>query len=220
MPALIAHRGFAGDHPENTLGAFRAAAGTAAMLELDVRRCGSGEVVVFHDAELGRVTGRRGAVAETPYDVLADCEVLDSGEGVPLLADVFAAVPPSVGVNVELKTVDVAADAAELAAAASHDVVVSSFRPDALRAVAGVADDLPLAHLFLPEADDPIGRARSLGCDYLHPPKAVADADLVEAAHDRGLGVNAWTVKTPAEATRLVAAGVDGLIADHGDVLG
>ena len=219
MPRLIAHRGFAGDDAENTLGAFRAAARTADMVELDVRRCGSGEVVVFHDADLGRVTDRRGAVAEASYDVLADCDVLGSGEGVPLLADVFDAVPATVGVNVELKTVDVAADAAGIAEAAPHDVLVSSFRPDALRVVDGTSD-LPLAFLFRRTVFDPVGRAVSLGCDALHPPKGAANADLVRTAHGRGLDVNAWPVKTAEEASRLAAAGVDGIIADHHDVLG
>lgn len=219
MPTLIAHRGFAGDNAENTLGAFRAAARTAGMLELDVRRCGSGEVVVFHDADLARVTDRRGAVAETSYDVLADCDVLGSGEGIPLLADVFDAVPATVGVNVELKTVDVAADAAEIAGAAPHDVLVSSFRPEALRVV-DEANDLPLAFLFLGTVGDPVERALAFDCDALHPPKDVVNAELVKTAHDRGLDVNVWTVKTTAEASRLAAAGVDGIVADHRDVLG
>ncbi|WP_246310134.1 glycerophosphodiester phosphodiesterase [Halorarum halophilum] len=219
MPILIAHRGFAGDNAENTLGAFRAAARTAAMIELDVRRCGSGEVVVFHDAELDRLTDRRGTVAETSYDVLTDCDVLGSGEGVPLLADVFEAVSATVGVNVELKTVDVAAAAAEIAEAAPHDVLVSSFRPEALRVV-DARSDLPLAFLFLTTVDDPVEQALSLDCDALHPPKGLVNADLVETAHGRGLDVNVWPVKTAAEASRLAAVGVDGVIADHDDVLG
>jgi glycerophosphoryl diester phosphodiesterase len=232
VPTLIAHRGFAGEQPENTLGAFRAAAGVAEAardapprsvadaVELDVRRCGTGELVVLHDATLDRVTDLTGPVAETPYASLADCDVLGSGEGVPRLADVFDALPPAVGVNVELKTPDVAADAVALAAAAPHDVLVSSFDPDALRRAAG-AGEVPLALLYRADgAEGAVDRALSLGCSAVHPPTGVADAELVDEAHANGLDVNVWTVRARPAARRVTEAGVDGLIADRSDVLG
>ena len=154
MPTLIAHRGFAGEQPENTLRAFRAAARSAEMIELDVRRCETGEVVVLHDERLDRVTDLRGPVAATPYDALADCDVLGSGEGIPRLVDVFGAVPPSIGVNVELKTAEVAADAVEIAGMAPHDVIVSSFLPEALRRAADAGD---------PGGDEQAASATDLG---------------------------------------------------------
>ena len=52
----IAHRGFADDYPENTPLAFRKASERADAVEMDVQRCGSSELVVFHDAYLDRLT--------------------------------------------------------------------------------------------------------------------------------------------------------------------
>jgi glycerophosphoryl diester phosphodiesterase len=59
VPLVIAHRGASALAVENTLAAFAAAAAAGADgVELDVRLCATGEVVVFHDADLRRLAGR------------------------------------------------------------------------------------------------------------------------------------------------------------------
>ena len=51
---ILGHRGASSDAPENTLAAFQLALDQGADgVELDARLCGSGEVVVFHDAAAG-----------------------------------------------------------------------------------------------------------------------------------------------------------------------
>lgn len=111
-PEIIAHRGFAGAAPENTVAAARRVAvgpGRASMMEVDVMPTADGTVVCFHDEHLHGagasrgITDARGRVWETPDDVVLDAEVLDSGETVPRLADVLCALPETVGLNVELK---------------------------------------------------------------------------------------------------------------------
>ncbi|MFC7172752.1 glycerophosphodiester phosphodiesterase [Haloplanus litoreus] len=52
MPSVIAHRGFAGINPENTVAAVRMAADRADSVEVDVVACADGTPVVFHDARL------------------------------------------------------------------------------------------------------------------------------------------------------------------------
>lgn len=110
-PAVIAHRGFAGCYPENTVGAAVAAADHAetAMLEVDVQPAACGTPVVFHDDRLegsrdGRpITDAEGLLWETPLAALERAEVLESGEPVPTLSALLEAVPETVAVNVELK---------------------------------------------------------------------------------------------------------------------
>ncbi|WP_332898777.1 glycerophosphodiester phosphodiesterase [Haladaptatus sp. CMSO5] len=112
-PSLIAHRGFAGMYPENTVEAFRNATRgrTAAdMVELDVMPTADGTVVVFHDSGLAErdggtqgLTDVSGLVWETPWETVKQAEVLESGETVPSLAQVMDALPTHVGVNVEFK---------------------------------------------------------------------------------------------------------------------
>ncbi|MDS0298504.1 glycerophosphodiester phosphodiesterase [Halogeometricum sp. S1BR25-6] len=114
-PEIIAHRGFAGVYPENTLGAFgRATWGDGAdMIEIDVIPSKDGEVMVIHDPDLSsRDEGTRGLtdldgyVWEYTAEELQEANVLQSGETVPTLGEVLDLVPDSVGVNVEFKNPD------------------------------------------------------------------------------------------------------------------
>lgn len=119
---LIAHRGFAGENPENTVTAARAATGRPAqadvgvpsrradIIEVDVVPTAEDEVVVFHDNTLaGRDGGDRGltdatgVVWENDTATVTNAEVLGSGDTVPRLSTLLEAVPSDVGVNVELK---------------------------------------------------------------------------------------------------------------------
>src|SRR3954470_13188087 len=77
-PFVYGHRGVRGEAPENTMAAFEIAANAgAAGFELDVRVCGSGELVVCHDPTLERFTqGRdRRKVAELGWPDLGKVDV-------------------------------------------------------------------------------------------------------------------------------------------------
>ena len=107
-PLLLGHRGAPREAPENTLAALRRAleAGLDGV-EYDVRACGSGDLVLFHDARLERTTDHRGALSELD---LRDLFSVDAGgwfskrfagEPVPLLdealgvtAEARASEPP------------------------------------------------------------------------------------------------------------------------------
>jgi glycerophosphoryl diester phosphodiesterase len=234
-PDLIAHRGFAARHPENTVSAFRdALAAGADGVELDVRAAADGTPVVCHDATVDRTTDGSGAVADHSPAELAALSVPGSDEGVPTLAAVLDALPQTT-VYAELKEVGVAAAAADLLAATDHAVVVSSFDAAALAGLpkhglstAGRASEPRLATALLAASDGPdaVERAADLGCAMVHLHASVCDERTVAAAHDRGLAVAAWTLAPPGtdgdEWTvtdpdihdHLRTVGVDALIAD------
>jgi glycerophosphoryl diester phosphodiesterase len=91
-PRVIGHRGAAGAAVENTLEAFDEAARQGADgVEFDVRPCRGGELVVLHDADLGRVTGGadRRAVAALDARELGRVR-LAGGERVPRLEEAVA----------------------------------------------------------------------------------------------------------------------------------
>lgn len=208
----FAHRGFAESFPENTLAAVRGAVAAGAdAVEVDVRRCATGEPVVVHDATVDRVTDGEGEIADLPLSTLRSLDVLGSGEGIPTLAEVVEAVPPEVILNVELKERGLAADVLRIAGAA--DLLVSSFERGALREPAA-AGDVPLALLFAADGRDSLSAAADLGCAAVHPHHSLCDRAFVERAHQRGFAVNAWTVRSTTTARRLGRVGVDGLIAD------
>jgi glycerophosphoryl diester phosphodiesterase len=216
---LIAHRGFAAVQPENTVRAVRAAARVADAVEVDVRRCATGELVVIHDATVDRVTDGTGPVAHHSLAELRDLEVLGTGEGVPTLSSVLEAVTDGVGVNAELKEAGTAADALAVVNDSGADAWISSFAPDVLAACRTVDPSVPLAFLTAEGGRTAVQAAVQRDCTALHPAARVCDDRLVDQAHAAGLAVNAWTVDDRATARRLADAGVDGLIADRPDVL-
>jgi glycerophosphoryl diester phosphodiesterase len=74
-PLIFAHRGGAGLAPENTWPAFEEAHALGVDgFELDVHVSRDGEVVVIHDADLRRTTGRDGRVSAMTADELSQAD--------------------------------------------------------------------------------------------------------------------------------------------------
>nr|WP_240148824.1 glycerophosphodiester phosphodiesterase family protein [Halorubellus sp. JP-L1] len=222
---MVAHRGFAREAPENTLGAVASAADAGAnAVEVDVRAAEDGTPVVVHDATVDRVTDGSGPVSEYSPGALAAMDVLDSGEGVPTLDAVLeCASDRGLAVNVDVKEPGVAAatvDAVRDATLPTAAVWVSSFHADALQRVAAASEatdgpEIDTAYLSWTRREDPVAVARDCGCSAVHPQyRTTIAGDLVERAHDAGLDVFAWTLDSPWVARVVANAGVDGLIAD------
>lgn len=99
-----AHRGLHGDGaPENSLAAFALAAESSYGIELDVQLSKDGEVMVFHDYMLSRMTGREGLLSDFTTDELRALKLGDSDERIPTLSEVLALVDGRVPLLVELK---------------------------------------------------------------------------------------------------------------------
>ncbi|MCH2546416.1 MAG: hypothetical protein MK052_02235 [Alphaproteobacteria bacterium] len=72
---IAGHRGAKGALPENTLPAFHLALTTgASAVELDVRKCKSGEMVVIHDATVDRTSNGTGNVADMTLEELKELD--------------------------------------------------------------------------------------------------------------------------------------------------
>jgi glycerophosphoryl diester phosphodiesterase len=99
-----AHRGLHGDGAaENSMSAFRRAVENGYGIELDVRLSRDGELVVFHDTTLDRVTGVSGRVDSKDYSELKDIQLSGTEDTVPLFSDVLRLVDGKVPLLVELK---------------------------------------------------------------------------------------------------------------------
>lgn len=211
---LVAHRGFDKQYSANTVAAVEKAIPHADMIELDIRRCASGELVVAHDELVDIGIDGVDQVDELTAAELAALDAHD-GEGVQTLDTVLDAIPPTVGVNLELKTADITVQALEPAESVPHQVIISSFAPDALRDVhPGKSTNVELAYVFGTPPDDALAVATDLDCAFVHPNAWLCLlTDVVRRAHHVGLGVNAWTVDSRLGAWALSQRGVDGLIA-------
>ena len=230
---LLGHRGsgkgVVGGHRENTLASLLAAVDQGLdWVELDVRR-GADALVVVHDpwlADGARVVEQGGAELATA--------------GVDLLADVLAALPSHVGVDLDVKTAleDAITDRAETTGALlaptveaerhRRPLVVTSFDPAALLVLRERAPEVPvglLTWVTFP-IEHAVAAARHLGVDLVgvhvgsllgRRPDPVRSQQegvrAVEVAHRAGLEVLAWC-PLPEVAVPLAEAGVDALVVD------
>ncbi|MCU4752044.1 glycerophosphodiester phosphodiesterase [Halobacteria archaeon AArc-curdl1] len=213
---LIAHRGFAATQPENTVGALRSAATQADAVEFDVRRCGSGELVVFHDETLERVTEGTGLVSETDLEELQSLTVLDSGEPIPTLEAVLEALPPDVEINLEMKALGIAEDVLEALEGVSNRVVTTSFLTPELRMIREHDRGQPTGLLVSRRLTTPVTLAVELDCDVIGANYwRCLSTPLVPRAKTVDLEVHAWSLEYTALARVLGWRGVDCVSADR-----
>jgi glycerophosphoryl diester phosphodiesterase len=100
----IAHRGLHNQTaPENSLSAFSRAVEARVPIELDVHTTADGEVVVFHDDNLRRLTGVDTAVREVAWSALAGLRLAGTVEPIPRLREVFDLVGGRVPLLIEVK---------------------------------------------------------------------------------------------------------------------
>lgn len=244
-PTVIAHRGFAGVFPENTVEACCGAVDRGAeMVELDVQPTADGDVVVFHDRRLDDRTDSSGVVWEQSTAEVTAARVLGTEERVPKLATVLDALPVGVGVNIELKNPgteavqpgEALADADRerarerwvpfvesvltVSQGFDHDILFSSFCEGALAAVSTADTAASLATLVAPTCGDAgAAVARRYDVDAIHPPVEQCDSnapvDWATVGAELDAALNVWTVTDWLAARTAVRGGADGIIADY-----
>ena len=224
-PIVLAHRGYATRHPENTMASFAAAIDLGIRhIETDVQATADGEVVVFHDDRLERLTGCPGLISEITWNELRQFRINDK-EPVPRLEDALSAWP-NIRFNIDAKCDGVVRPLLDLLK--RHDawdrVCIGSFSGRRLEFVRNEAGPklctsmgpfevfrLRLASFGLPTGSF---RANCAQVPPVHRGLTVIDRALVDAAHARNLPVHAWTINDPDEMNHLLALGVDGIVSD------
>ena len=215
---LIGHRGASGLAPENTLASFaRAVALGVDGVELDVRLA-DGEIVVIHDDRVDRTTNGSGLVSEMAFDALRS---LDAGEGerIPTLAEVLAAVPENVAINVELKGDGTAGPVAEMLAGCERPLLVSSFDHAALARFHAACPAVPCAPLLHHWRRGAEAVARSLDAWAVNIANRIATPAHIAAIRSWGYRCLVYTVGDVARARELEALGANGVFTDYPDRL-
>jgi len=209
----FAHRGLHGPDtgPENTMPAFAAAVAAGYGIECDVRLLADGQVVVFHDRELDRLTGRPGGIGHLTAADLPGLRVCGTQAHPPLLADVLALVAGRVPLYIEIKNRGLPGRLEEAVARllAGYDgpVVIASFNPWSLARMASLAPDRPRCLIACDFRDEPemgscrrfcyrnlchavIARPQCIAYDWRAMPSAAAGL-----LRRLGLPVLLWTVR-------------------------
>ena len=229
-PIAFAHRGGAGDWPENSMEAFAAAVEIGyAYIETDAHVTSDGVVIAFHDDLLDRVTDRQGLIAELPWAEVSQAKI-DGRAPIPLLEDLLTTWP-QLRVNIDPKHDEVVEPLADLLSrTGSLDrVCLGSFsdrRLERFRARFGeeVCTSMgPKAIAQFRASSFGLGRRVPAGNCLQVPTHAgklpLVDRRFVARAHRSGLPVHVWTIDDPAEMDRLLELGVDGIMTDRPEVL-
>jgi glycerophosphoryl diester phosphodiesterase len=148
----IAHRGLhdsaaGGFIVENTMEAAEAAASSGYGIECDVQLTGDGEVVVFHDDTLDRLTTSQGALPEMSLAALREVSFKIGGSRIPTLQEFLAHIAGRVPVIIELKSrwdgaISLAEQASRIVANYTGPAAIMSFDPSLMRAVRLFAPDI------------------------------------------------------------------------------
>ncbi len=218
---IIAHRGAAAVAPENTLAAIeRAIADGADWVEIDVLETADGEVVVFHDRDLKRITGLDLDIADATWEEL---RVIDVGswfaaefadERIPRLADVLELCRSRIGVVIELKYFGRQERLEERVAriveeaGVVDEIVIMSLDQGGIRKMRSLRPDWRLG-LIVAVA---IGDLNTLDADFLAVNVNLATPLFLRSATAAGRDVYVWPIYEELEKARMIGRGADGLI--------
>ncbi|MBW4083203.1 glycerophosphodiester phosphodiesterase family protein [Paenibacillus sp. S150] len=216
----VAHRGFSGKAPENTLAAVRMAIALPFVrwMEIDVQLTRDGVPVVIHDFSLDRTTNGHGKVKNMDYEHVRRLDAGSwkgrafRGERVPALEEVLALASGTLRLNIELKTSGDMYPGLEQAVidlvnskGMRDEVVLTSFDAGALQRVKELDPGFRTGLIYDSRAGDPAGRLKELDCSFLSISYERLNPGLAKQLAERGIRMMAWTVDKAKEMRRLAA---------------
>lgn len=228
---VIAHRGFSGIAPENTLAAFQKAIDhNFDYFELDIHKTKDDSLVVIHDAAVDRTSsnGMKGKIADMTYKELSKVRVGYSDkfgdqfkdEKVPTLREALALAKGKIKVCVEIKVYGAEQEMLDIIndLGMKNEVIIFSFYYQALAKVRQLDKDIPMLFL-MGAADEPtidyagVINAQAIGAGGGNP----LTKEYIDKAHKNGIEVWRWTVDDEKTMKELIEIGVDSIISNFPD---
>lgn len=224
-PTVMAHRGLSADAPENTLYAFSDAISVGVdFIELDVQQTRDGVLVVMHDSNLKRTTGVNKDIWDVDY---ADIQNLDAGSWfdpayanarIPTLEETLQFVDKRAKLNIEIKPTKHGSDTLEQDVAElitqyqyTDACYVTSFSYGSLKKIKEANPEIRTGYLM----SVAYGQFYSLKyADAFSLNKVFVTSQVVNAAHQQGKQIFAWTVNSMSEVRSLCNLHVDSIITD------
>ena len=224
FPISIGHRGAMGYIAENTIPSIEKAIELGADgIEIDVFKCASGELVVFHDLMLDKLTDLSGNIEETSLETIKKAKVLGSYE-IPTLNEVMDLIDGSLILNIELKgsgtagpTNDLLKDYFKKPSWDPSKIIISSFKWEELNIFFNLNEEIPIAILT---DDDPLKAipfAKIIKAYAINPKYSSLTKKNSKIIKSEGIKLFPWTVNNPSDINFLISLGVDGIITDFPD---
>lgn len=231
---IIAHRGFSGVYPENTMLAFKKAIEIGADgIELDVHLSKDGQVMIIHDEALKRTTGLDGVISDYTR---AELEKISAGKTkndefgftpIPSLEEylAFMAEHRDKITNIELKTAPVYYPEIEektLELVRKFDleknIIYSSFNWLSIERMQRLGTISETGLLFSGmKLYNQAHIIKALGINYFHPDFNDLTDEIVKSYLDNKVGLNVWTVNEIEDMKVCLSWDIDGLITNFPD---
>lgn len=233
---VIAHRGWSGSYPENTLiGLHEAIKLGCHMIEFDVTLTKDRKPIIIHDKTLSRTTNGYGKVHKYMYK---DLRKLDAGSwfhpkyaGTPLPSlDEILLISKGSGImiNIEIKKDNwdetLQDDSIERQIIQAIDkynlvdkIIISSFRWGYIERIHKLAPHIKTALLHYKSTAtlNPAKLKKKYGIVSFNPQEIELNKKFVIKCHDVGLKVLPFTINTYTEMEQYILMGVDGMFTNH-----
>lgn len=233
MAINIAHRGFSGKYPENTMLAFQKAIEAGADgVEFDVHLSADGVPVIIHDERLDRTTDATGLVMERTCAQLQQVDASAGYRGVygknpiPTLEEYFTLIEGRKFItNIEIKSGIIWYDGIEEKVlelldrfGRRQDVIISSFNHFSVQRMKELAPDVKCGFLEESRIIGPAGYCAYHGVECWHPYFYDMTPDVVAQLKERGIAINAWTVNRREDMLDMLHKEIDGVITNFPDL--
>ncbi|WP_396633202.1 glycerophosphodiester phosphodiesterase [Maribacter sp. R86514] len=218
-PLVIGHRGAMGHETENTLPSIQKAMDLGVdMIEIDVFKIKSGEIVVFHDDKLDRLTNAPGNI-EDYYIFDLRKVIVDGGHKIPMLQDVLKLIDNKVALNIELKGAGTADRVNHIMNSyienrnwSADNFIISSFNWNELKEMRKYNPNVAIAVLTEEDPVDAIPVAKELNAVAINPYFKNLDLETANEIKEAGFKIYTWTVNEPADIEAMKRISVDGII--------
>ena len=234
MMINIAHRGFSGKYPENTILSFEKALELGVdAIELDVQLSRDGEVVIFHDEELLRTTGEKGLLKEYTLNDLRKLDASANFQGVfginhiPTLVE-YLELTAEEGILtfLELKNAMIFYPQLEEKVAEclyrygqQKKVIVFSANHPSVKYFGDLAPDVRILFSFDNWIFNYGAYCSSQGIFACMPYYRALTRDAVTEIKSHAVSIYPWTVDEPEDMRELIELGVDGMLTNRPDRL-
>ena len=222
----IGHRGAKGYVAENTFESISKAIELGADgIEIDVFKCLSGDLVLFHNKDLKDLTGESGQIENLTINELEEFLVLGKYK-IPTLNDVLRKIESPLFVNIELKGSDTAratskiiADFSRRTSWSKENFIVSSFNWNELKKFRSIDNNTPIGVLVSKSIsiNEAIEFGKKINAQAIHPNYQLLDEKTVKKIKNNGFKTYTWTVNNRDDINFMKKIKVDGIISDYPD---
>lgn len=219
QPLVIGHRGAMGHETENTLASIQKAVDLGVdMIEIDVFKIKSGEIMVFHDVDVERLTDGTGKIETFEFKELRKLMV-EGEHQIPTLQEVIDVMDTKAALNIELKGAGTSADVAAIMNTnmeqngwALDSFIISSFNWDELKAMRAINNKVAIAVLTEENPIDAIPIGKELNAVAINPHFKDLNIEVANTIRDAGFKIYTWTVNELTDINTMKRIGVDGII--------